>query len=86
MSCKQNILEQLCYTELVYNRINKKLGLNYSKPQTEELIMDCLKECDDSDFSKTGKNYYAYNRERNIRVTINSYTYRVITVDKITRS
>lgn len=80
---KQQIIRNLCYTELVYGRINKKLGLTYSKSQIETLIMDLLTESHENDFSKTGKNYYVFNSVRNIRVTINSNTFRIITVDKI---
>ncbi len=32
-------------------------------------------------FQKTGKNMYVINKERNISVTINLNTFRVITVD-----
>ncbi|MFO7657722.1 MAG: DUF3781 domain-containing protein [Bacteroidales bacterium] len=34
-------------------------------------------------FTKTGKNYYMTNTGNNIRITINSNIFRVITVDKI---
>lgn len=35
---KYKILENLCYTELVYGRINKKLKSELSKDQIENII------------------------------------------------
>jgi hypothetical protein len=81
--CKQRIIEDLCYTELVYERINKKLAIDYSKGQIESLIDEILKKTNDKFFIKTGKNYYVTNAENNIRITINSNTFRVITVDRL---
>ena len=80
---KQEILENICYTELVYERINKKLNIKLSKPQIEDFIFKTLKETDEIFFEKIGKNFYVINKEVNIRITINSNTFRVITVDKI---
>jgi len=80
---KQEIVDGICYTELVYGRINKKLNTKYSKNQLEEHILQVLKETDIIFYSRTGKNYYVLNRENNIRITINSNTLRVITVDRI---
>ena len=80
---KQEILENICYTELVYDRINKKLNIKFSKKQIEVYIFKILKETDKIFFTKTGKNFYIMNPENNIRITINSNTFRVITVDGI---
>lgn len=80
---KQEILLNICYTELVYERINKKLNVKLSKRQIEEYISKILKETEENLFSKKGKNFYVTNTENNIRITINSNTFRVITVDKI---
>jgi Protein of unknown function (DUF3781) len=81
---KQVILGNICYTELVYQRINKKLDVKFSKEQIEEYIFKILKESDISSFTKTGKNFYVVNTKNNIRITINYNTFRIITVDKIT--
>ena len=35
------------------------------------------------DFTKIGKFFYIYNKEENIKITINSNTFRIITVDRI---
>lgn len=80
---KEEILENICYTELVYGRINKKLNINFSKKQIEEFILKILKETKEKFYSKIGKNYYVLNIENSIKLTINSNTFRIITVDKI---
>ena len=80
---KQEIIENICYTELVYERINKKLNIKFPKQQIEEYILEILKETDKIFFRRNGKNYYVTNTNNNIRITINSNTFRVITVDKI---
>jgi len=80
---KQEILDKICYTELVYGRINKKLNLALSKGEMEEMISTIITETNDDNFHKIGKNIYITNIERNVRLTINSYTNRIITADKI---
>jgi len=80
-SFKAEILNNICYTELVYGRINKKLKLNYSKTEIEELIFSVISKTPKSFFEKTGKNLYITNAENNIKITVNSNTYRIITVD-----
>lgn len=82
---KAEILKHICYTELVYGRINKKLSITFSKKQIEEFILKVLKETEEKFFSKIGKNFYVINIKNNIKITINSNTFRVITVDKIGR-
>ncbi|MCG2432211.1 DUF3781 domain-containing protein [Aequorivita xiaoshiensis] len=82
-SYKEEILNKICYTELVYGRINKKLNLDLSKQKIETLISTILSETNESEFLKKGKNIYITNNERKIRLTINSYTNRIITADKL---
>jgi hypothetical protein len=82
---KQVILQNICYTELVYGRINKKLKIQFSKKQIEEFVLKILRETDEKFFSRIGKNYYVENTENNVRLTINSNTFRIITADKIKR-
>ena len=84
-SYKSEILNKICYTELVYGRINKKLGLELSKDEIEKFILSIIKETDHSEFHKRGKNIYILNNEKNIRLTINSHTYRIITADKLNK-
>ena len=58
---KREILKNICYTELVYERINKKLNIKLSKPQIEDFIFKTLKETDEIFFEKIGKNFYVIN-------------------------
>ena len=78
----KEILKNLCYTDLVYTRINKKLGVELSKMEIELLICDIVKD-NSSTVIKKGKNYYIKNIKKHIQVTVNSNNYRVITADKI---
>ena len=82
---KTEILNNICYTELVYERINKKLNTRFSKPEIEKMLFDIIKETPETFFQRTGKNVYVTSIEKNIRITINTNTYRIITVDKITK-
>ena len=78
---KQKILDSICYTELVFGRINKKLKINLSPNDMETYIYKCLLESDE--YVCEGKNFYFYNRVDGIRITVNSNTYRVITADRV---
>lgn len=80
---KNEILQNHCYTDLVYQRINKKLGTNLSEEEIETLIQKILVETDLDCYEKIGKNYYISNKKQNIRITVNSNTFRIITVDKL---
>ena len=82
---KKEILSKICYTELVYGRINKKLNNELTKDKIEEMILAIITETEDDNFRKTGKNIYITNNERNVRLTINSYTNRIITADKLNK-
>jgi len=79
---KNKIIKNHCYTELVYQRINKKLGTNFSNEESEVLIKKVLKETELEYYEKKGKNFYITNKQYHIKITINSNTFRVITVDK----
>ena len=37
---KQEILENICYTELVYERINKKMNISLSKKKIEIYLFE----------------------------------------------
>ena len=41
---KSKILDNICYTELVYERINKKLKTNNSKLEIEKKLLEILKQ------------------------------------------
>ncbi|AUC21946.1 hypothetical protein BTO15_07455 [Polaribacter sejongensis] len=80
---KSEILEKHCYTEMVYQRINKKLKIAFSKDENEQFIRKVLEETVIENYLKKGKNFYVSNKEHNIRITVNSNTFRIITVDRI---
>ncbi len=80
---KQTIKKNICYTELVYSRINKKLNINFSKKEIEKFMFEILEKTNISFYIKKWKNFYISNTENKIKITVNSHTYRIITVDKI---
>jgi hypothetical protein len=82
---KSEILNNIGYTELVYGRINKKLKIDLSKDKIEALITTIILETEENDFIKKGKNIYISNEKRNVVLTINSYTNRIITADKLNK-
>ena len=82
---KNVILEKICYTELVYGRINKKLNIEFTKEQIEKMIFEIINETKETGFQKIGKNIYITNKEKNVRLTINSFTNRIITADKLNK-
>ncbi|WP_203640372.1 DUF3781 domain-containing protein [Levilactobacillus andaensis] len=77
------IIDHVCYTELVYQRVNKKLSVDLSQAEVEGLVVLVL---DDSATSieKRGKNYYVTNQPRQVQLVINSFNYRLITVNRVT--
>jgi len=80
---KEAIIEKICYTELVYGRINKKLDMNLTNHEIEMFIMKAILDTQQEGFEIIGKNYYLNNYKENIRLTINRNTYRIITADKL---
>lgn len=59
--------------------------MELSKEKIEKLIFSIIEETDETGFQKTGKNIYITNDERKIMLTINSYTNRIITAEKLNR-
>ena len=80
---KEEILSKICYTNLVYERINKKRNIELSKDKIEEMIFAIIKETDETEYQKIGKNIYIINYEKNVKLTINANTNRIITADKL---
>jgi hypothetical protein len=80
---KEEILEKHGYTELVYERINKKLGTNFSKKEIASLIKSIISETEVTCFKKIGKNFYITNKKQGIKITVNSTTFRIITVNQL---
>jgi FKBP-type peptidyl-prolyl cis-trans isomerase (trigger factor) len=82
---KTEILNKICYTDLVYDRINKKLNLQLTKAEIEKMIYEIIERTDQTMFQKRGKNIYITNNYFNIRITINSNSYRIITADRMSK-
>ncbi|TPR13453.1 DUF3781 domain-containing protein [Apilactobacillus timberlakei] len=78
---KLKIAKNICYTKLVYIRISKKLKINLSNESIEKLIKKTI--FTSSKIEKKGKNYYVYNFDNQIRVTVNANNFRVITTDSL---
>jgi hypothetical protein len=83
MDYKQRLLENICYTELVYERVNKKLQSKFSKIEIQKIIFEMMGQTNQSEFLKKGKNIYITNQNWNIILTVNSFTNRLITVTKL---
>lgn len=82
-SLKATMLKRLCHTKLGYGRINRKLGLHLSPQEIEDFVSGIIGRTDEAHFQKRGKNYYITNDAEGIRITVNSFTYTVITADRI---
>lgn len=82
-SFKNEIIARICYTDLVYGRINKKLKIELPNDKIAEMVRSIINETEESGFQQKGKNIYITNKTRKIRVTINSNTFRIITADKL---
>ncbi|AST84821.1 DUF3781 domain-containing protein [Latilactobacillus sakei] len=75
------MLKHICYTPLVYERINKKLAARLTHQQIEALLIKTIETA--SQIERRGKNFYVVNSEQQIQVTVNANNYRVITVDRL---
>ena len=80
---KKEILNNISYTDLVYDRINKKLNLQLSNKEIEKMLLEIIQNTKEINFEKRGKNIYISNESGDFRITINSFTNRVITVDRL---
>ena len=80
---KEEIIHKIRYTDLVYGRINKKLKTNFSITEIKEIIDTIVFETCETEFQKKGKNIYIRSLKKSIKLTINSYTNTIITVDKL---
>ncbi|MGQ2375645.1 DUF3781 domain-containing protein [Companilactobacillus zhachilii] len=73
-------LNNVCYTPLVFNRVNKKLQVNLSNEEIKTLVNQIIQD-KATTIVKDGKNYYLQNDD--IELVINSFNYRLITVNKL---
>lgn len=78
----KTILENICYTDQVFYRFNKKLKSSLNNDEIKKMVELILTD-DNSKIIRQGKNYYISNEEYKIRLTINTSNYRLITADLI---
>jgi len=76
---REIFLKNVCYTDLVFNRFNKKLRTNYSITEIKQMVNKIILSPETS-ILKQGKNYYLLNG--NIELVINSFNYRLITANR----
>lgn len=76
------IQKRVCYTNLVYQRVNKKLKVDLLQSEVEKLVQDILSD-DQTTVEKRGKNYYVSGLAYSTRLTINSFNFRLITADRL---
>ena len=79
---KDLIKQRICYTDLVFERVNKKLKTKMTRNEIELMILEILSDTS-TQFEKIGKNFYLSNTSKKIKLVVNASTYRLITVDKI---
>lgn len=72
-------LKNICYTKLVFDRVNKKLQTNLSNEEIKNLVNKIISDSETS-IIKRGKNYYLQNNH--VELVINFYNYRLITANK----
>ena len=63
----ETIKAKVCYTLLVFERVNKKLGLNQDAAPTKTMVNNVLANLDDIDWR--GKNYYVRSRWHQVELT-----------------
>ncbi|MCP8857036.1 DUF3781 domain-containing protein [Latilactobacillus fuchuensis] len=81
LSIKNDLLATVCYTSLVYQRVNKKLATQFSELEIEKLVQAVINNADS--IVLTGKNYYVDDYQRQISLTINAGNHRLITANQL---
>jgi len=77
---RQEFLDNICYTDLVFGRVNKKLKTNYSIDEIKDLVNQIVSD-PETTINKQGKNYYLQNKS--IELVVNSFNFRLITTNRI---
>jgi len=72
-------LDNVCYTDLVFGRVNNKLNTNYSIDEIKLLVNRIISD-PATVINKQGKNYYLLNQD--IELVVNSFNYRLITANR----
>lgn len=82
MSLNDELVAKVCYTPLVFARVNKKLQQQLTPDEIKHLVQLVLAD-ERSVIIRRGKNFYLTNHFYQLCLTINASTYRLITADKI---
>lgn len=77
---RATLSQNICYTDLVYGRFNKKLKTSYSNEEIQQLVLDIIQDSA-TQILENGKNYYLNSRTHDLRLTVNKNNYRLITAD-----
>ena len=78
---KLNLIRtNICYTPRVFERINKKLAVHLSEVEIKELVNHVLIQPDE--IQRIGKNYYIWDGEAQVSLTVNASNYRLITANR----
>ncbi len=77
---RQEFLDNICYTDLVFGRVNKKLKTNYLIDEIKNLVNQIISD-PETTINKQGKNYYLQNKS--IELVVNSFNFRLITTNRI---
>ncbi|MBR2858250.1 DUF3781 domain-containing protein [bacterium] len=64
---RDTFVNNVCYTELVFNRVNKKLKNNWDILTIKYIVNDILTS-KDSDYKLNGKNWYVSDKNANGRL------------------
>lgn len=78
----ETIIDKICYTDLLFDRVNKKLGTQLSPEEIKKWVQLTLHR-NDCIVTHQGKNYYVTCPSQQVSLTVNASNYRLITVDRI---
>lgn len=79
MPTRETFAKQVCYTPLVFGRVNKKLGTDLTADEIKDLVQKIIAD-PQTVIIKNGKNYYL--QLQTTELVINSFNYRLITANK----
>ncbi|AVK63771.1 hypothetical protein C5Z26_06470 [Lactobacillus sp. CBA3606] len=74
--------DQIYYPDLVFTRVNAKLGTHLSRQEGKQLVTTILTDTN-SQSEQRGTNYYVINFRFNVRLTVDASDFRLITMDRI---
>lgn len=76
---RTTFLDNVCYTPLVFGRVNKKLSTTMTNEEIQQLVNQIISD-PKTIINQNGKNYYLQNDT--VELVINSFNYRLITASR----